>query len=245
MISTCCCGRARGRPLSHRGRPRRRAWPRARRGAAARADRSSRSPRVVAEHEVLEHGQRRDQRRVLVDRADAELERLPRRGDRRLDAVDPDRARHRADQPGEDADQGRLAGAVLAEQAVHLARRERQADVVVREHARERLGDPDQLDDRRSVVVPCVHRARPDFLQRNVLEGAPRTRGGPRAAAGARRLRSLLDQLLDGPRVVRDRNLDLPGLDARLRRLDLRPGAPPGCTSTCSSEMPPFLRLRL
>ena len=52
-------------------------------------------------------------------------------------------------QAGQDADQGRLAGAVLAEQAVHLAAAEGQVDPVVREHARERLRDPYELDDRR------------------------------------------------------------------------------------------------
>ncbi len=139
-------------------------------------------PPVVAEHEVLEHAQRRDQRRVLVDGADPEHERLPGRGDRRLDALDPDRARIRADQPREDADQGRFAGAVLTEQAVDFAAAERQAHVVVRKHSGERLDDAEQLDDRRSVVVPCVHRARPDFLQRNVPRGAPRTHGDPRTA---------------------------------------------------------------
>ena len=66
-----------------------------------------------------------------------------------LDALDPDRAGVGRMQAGEDADQRRLAGSVLAEQAVHLAPSELQVDAVVREHARERLRDADQLDDRR------------------------------------------------------------------------------------------------
>ena len=72
---------------------------------------------------------------MLVDGADPELERGARRGDRRLDALDPDRPGVGPDEPGEDPDQRRLAGAVLAEQAVHLAAAERQVDPVVREHA--------------------------------------------------------------------------------------------------------------
>ena len=42
-------------------------------------------------------------------------------------------------------DQRRLAGAVLAEQRVDFARADREADVVVGEHAREGLGDAAEL----------------------------------------------------------------------------------------------------
>ena len=108
---------------------------------------------AVAEHQVLEHGECGDQRRVLVHSADPELERPPRRRDGRLDPLDADPAGVGAEQAGQNADQRRLAGAVLAEQAVHLAGAEGQVDVVVREHSGERLRDPDQLDDRCSGVV--------------------------------------------------------------------------------------------
>ncbi len=75
--------------------------------------------------------------------------------DRRLDALDEDRAGVGAVQAGEDPDQRRLAGAVLAEQAVNLAPPERQVDPVVGEHSGEGLRDPHELDDRR--VVRRVH----------------------------------------------------------------------------------------
>jgi len=105
------------------------------------------APRV-AEHEVLEHGQCRDERRVLVDGADAVVERAARRRDDRLDAVDSDRPLVGARQTGEDPDQRRLAGAVLSEQAVDGAAAEHQVDVIVGEDARKRLRDSDELDDR-------------------------------------------------------------------------------------------------
>jgi len=50
-----------------------------------------------------------------------------------LDAVDPDRARVRAQEPGQDADQRRLAGAVLADDRVHLAAHHRQRHVAHRD----------------------------------------------------------------------------------------------------------------
>ena len=51
-------------------------------------------------------------------------------GQRRvLDAVDADRAGARRDDAAEDLHQRRLAGAVLADRPMHLARRDRQADV--------------------------------------------------------------------------------------------------------------------
>ena len=51
-------------------------------------------------------------------------------------------------EPVEDVHQRRLAGAVLAEQRVHLAARELEVDVVVRDDAGEHLRDPAQLEDR-------------------------------------------------------------------------------------------------
>ncbi len=56
-------------------------------------------------------------------------------------AVDQDRAGRRRHDATEDLHHGRLAGAVLPDEAEHLARRERQADAVERRHARVGLGD--------------------------------------------------------------------------------------------------------
>ena len=58
-------------------------------------------------------------------------------------------------EPVEDVHQRRLAGAVLAEERVHLAAAEVEVDVVVGDDAREALGDPAKLEN-----GPLVHRAR-------------------------------------------------------------------------------------
>src|SRR5258708_38544572 len=49
------------------------------------------------------------------------------------------------DQAVDDVHQGRLAGAVLADQGVDLARAHGQVDVVVGDHARPRFRDPAQV----------------------------------------------------------------------------------------------------
>ena len=51
-------------------------------------------------------------------------------------------------EPVEDVHQRRLAGAVLAEQRVHLAAAQVEVDVVVRDDSGEVLRDPAQLEDR-------------------------------------------------------------------------------------------------
>ena len=60
---------------------------------------------------------------------------------------DPDLALVGPVEPVEDVHQRRLAGAVLAEQRVHLARLEVEVDVVVGDDAGEALGDAAQLED--------------------------------------------------------------------------------------------------
>ena len=67
--------------------------------------------------------------------------------ERDLLALQVDLARVRVVEPVEDVHQRRLAGAVLTEQRVHLALEQIEADVVVGEHARELLGDPDERED--------------------------------------------------------------------------------------------------
>ena len=62
-------------------------------------------------------------------------------------ALDEDLALVRVVEAVEDAHQRRLARAVLAEQRVDLAGAQVEVDVVVREHARELLRDPAQLED--------------------------------------------------------------------------------------------------
>ena len=74
----------------------------------------------------------------------------------------------RAVGPGEHLDQRRLAGTVLAEQAVHLARGDVEIDLVERTNPRELLDDAAHLQQRACVVrlsmigpgarcPPCLH----------------------------------------------------------------------------------------
>ncbi len=90
----------------------------------------------------------RHQQHVLEHRADAELEAGARRGDPDRLAVDQDLAFVRLLHAGEDADQRRLAGAVLAQQHMDLARLEVERDAVIGDHAGEALGDVADRGDR-------------------------------------------------------------------------------------------------
>src|SRR4029450_1441910 len=66
-----------------------------------------------AEEEVPPHGHQRDHREVLVDRGDATIECLPRRGEPHRHAIDGIHALVRWMDARQDLDQGRLAGAVV------------------------------------------------------------------------------------------------------------------------------------
>ncbi len=100
-----------------------------------RSERAQIARIIHAERDVLEHGHRLEQREMLEHHADAEAARLLRAGDRDLAAVPSDRARIGLEHAVDDLDQRALAGAVLAEQGMDLARHHREADVVVGEHA--------------------------------------------------------------------------------------------------------------
>ena len=78
---------------------------------------------------------------VLVDHADAQVDGLAGALDVDGRAVDEDLAGVGGEQPVGDVHQRRLAGAVLAEQGDDLAAVNVERDVVVREDARESLGD--------------------------------------------------------------------------------------------------------
>ena len=114
-------------------------------GAGGRAV-HGRPPRG-AQHQVLENGERRHQGRMLVDGADAEIERDARAGDPGHAAANLDRARVGPLHARENRDQGRLAGAVLAEQCVDLRRVDVERDPVVGDDAGEALGDVPQHGD--------------------------------------------------------------------------------------------------
>ena len=85
-----------------------------------------------AEHDVLQDGHARHEGQLLVDEAHAEFVGAMRRADRRSAAVDEDLAAVGLGQAGQDLDQRRLAGAVGADQAVHLAGHDRQRNAAQR-----------------------------------------------------------------------------------------------------------------
>ena len=78
--------------------------------------------RLLAEEDVLGDGQDGDEHEVLVDHADAAGDGVGRAGDPDRRPVEEDLALVGRGQPVQDVHQGRLAGAVLAEQGVDLAR---------------------------------------------------------------------------------------------------------------------------
>src|SRR5207248_5774081 len=114
---------------------------------------------VVAQDDVLRDGERLDEPEVLVDHPDPGVERVARDVEVDAVAVDEDLALVRPVQAGEDVGEGALAGAVLAEERVHLAGGGLEVDAVVREDAGEALRDPAHRDGRRrrgAVSAPPV-----------------------------------------------------------------------------------------
>ncbi len=110
--------------------------------------------RLAVQEEVLRHREVRQQVHLLVDGGDAgPLRRLAgaRRDGRAVERHRPgiarDDARHRLDQR-------RLAGAVLPEQRVDLARLQREIDAGERREAREALGEAADREERGSSAWP-------------------------------------------------------------------------------------------
>jgi hypothetical protein len=98
------------------------------------------------EHHVLGDGEDGHEHEVLVDHADAGSDRVARAAERHRPVVNQDLALVGLVEPVQDIHERRLAGAVLAEQPVNLTGLHEQVDVLVRDHAREALGDPPQLE---------------------------------------------------------------------------------------------------
>jgi hypothetical protein len=94
---------------------------------------------AAGQQQVLGHRHARRQREVLVDHADAQRARDDRIGDVLLAAVDQDAAGLGAVEAGDALDQRALAGAVLAQQRMHGARRRLERDAVQRREAPKRL----------------------------------------------------------------------------------------------------------
>ena len=142
----------------------------------AKKSRFSRTRQVVVEREALAHV------------ADAPLDLLGLV--RHVEAEHAARARGRREQPAQHADRGRLARAVRAQEAEHLALLDRQRDVVDRDEGAERAREVDQLDGRASGSRRrgCARGTRPRATRARARGRSPRCRrGGARARARARR----------------------------------------------------------
>jgi len=113
-----------------------------------RASRRS-SHGLFAEQDVLGDREHGNQHEVLMDHVDPAGDRVRGTADVYFLAVQQDRAFVRPGQPVEDVHQRCLAGAVLAQQGMDLARTNVQIDVVVGGHARVALGDPAHFECRR------------------------------------------------------------------------------------------------
>ena len=100
-----------------------------------------------AEEEVAPHLHEAHHREVLVDGGDAVFERLARGAEGDDVAVDLHRALVVGVQAGDDLDQGRLAGAVVAEDAGHLAGPDGEVDPLEGADRPVGLADVDHLDE--------------------------------------------------------------------------------------------------
>ena len=103
---------------------------------------------VEPQQHVLGDRLRRNEREVLMDHADPGGDRVAWRAEVDGTAVDADGALVGPVQAGEDVHQRALAGPVLAEQRVDLARSQVEVDVIVGEDAREPLDDAGRLEGR-------------------------------------------------------------------------------------------------
>src|SRR5439155_18134369 len=103
--------------------------------------------RLVTEKDVLGHRQLRYEAELLVHRRDAQHLRIAWRADDHRLAVEDDLAGIPAIRAAEDLHQRRFAGAVLAEQDVHLAGAKVEVHAVERDHAGEGFRDGAHLED--------------------------------------------------------------------------------------------------
>jgi hypothetical protein len=114
--------------------------------------------RLVAQHDVLGHRERRDQHEVLVHHADAQPDRVDRAGDLHRLPVQEDLAVVRPREPVDHVHQRRLAGAVLAEEGVDLTPSDGEVHAVVGAQRAVHLDDAAQLEGgSRGRVAPAPH----------------------------------------------------------------------------------------
>jgi len=103
---------------------------------------------LVAEHNVLGHGQRRDEHEVLVHHPDPAPDGVLRPPDDHRLAVVDDLAGVRTLEPVDDVHQRRFASSVLAEQGVDLAPLDDEVHAVVGPQPSEGLDDPAKFEGR-------------------------------------------------------------------------------------------------
>jgi hypothetical protein len=111
------------------------------------------APQLPAQEQVVRDGQLADQRQLLEDGAHSVGDRARRCQVADVFPADGHGASVPADRAGEHLDQRRLAGAVLAEQRVHLPPPQAEGDPVDGGHAPVALGDPLRLQDHVMRVV--------------------------------------------------------------------------------------------
>ena len=117
---------------------------------ALAVDRAGQPPaRRAAEIDVVRDVEMGNQREFLEDHRDAEPTRVGRRSDDGWTALKENLAGIGGDRAAEHLHQRRLAGAVLAEQHMRLARPDRERDVAQRAHAGIALADAAQFQFRR------------------------------------------------------------------------------------------------
>ncbi len=108
------------------------------------------------EEEVPPHGHQRDGGEVLVDGGDAAVQGLARGGEADRFAVDEELALGVLVQPGDDLDEGGLAGAVVAEHAGHPSGVDGEVDAVQGADGAVGLAGAAQFDEGRSPGVPDI-----------------------------------------------------------------------------------------
>src|SRR5207249_1871399 len=133
--------------------------------------------RLGAERDVVRDRQVRQQAELLVDDADPELVRTPRRRDVDLLALDLDPAGRGLVIAREDLEQRRLPGAVLADEAVDRRAIDDEVDAVERERPREALRHAGDAKEGNG----------PGHARRLGEGEAPLDGGAPRVATGPRR----------------------------------------------------------
>ncbi len=110
----------------------------------------------AGEQQVFEHGEALDQHELLMDHADPGSDRILRRAEANRLTVDAQFAGIGFEMPVEQPHQGRFAGAVFADNAVHLTGPDNQIDAVIRLDRAKALVDAAEFDGRsqRPVIAP-------------------------------------------------------------------------------------------